>query len=1473
MDDDVQQILRRTQGRDLQLTSIGPARMSHLQRTLNPASVHRLGARKLQSQESHVRSPDFGKSIAIVGMAGRFPDAQNVEELWNVLIENRDLHRIIPIDRFDIRTHVDPTGKVKNTSLTPYGCFDEHVGEFDTSLFKMSPREAAQTDPMQRMMLLTAYEALESAGYYDSGDPEARPRNGTFYGVAGDDYRQVNSGQDVNVNYITGGTRAFGPGRVSYYFGWEGPSMSVDTACSASAVAMHQAISSLRLGECDVALAGGANLLTCSDMFAGLSRAKFVCSTGPSKTFDETADGYCRADATATVVLKRFNDSARDKDNILGVIHAIETHHAGTAISLTHPEADTQTALFESVLRSAGISIDDIDHIELHGTGTQAGDLAEASSVVRLLKEPRPIDRPLTISSVKPNVGHSEAASGVTSLIKGLLMLQHRTIPRHIGVKTSLNPKLPRLDDFNVVIPQTNMPYVALGKDSLRRMLVNNFNATGGITAMLLEEYRPPKAIAKDLRHHYPMTLSAASAMTLSHSQTRLLEHLKSTANIELSHLSYTLSARRLHHKHRFACVACSTEELIHKLQAELSTSELALKRSTSAFGVMVFTGQASSYSGMANVLFTTNDAFRSHVLRSDAICREMGLPPFVQLITDIEADISRSNPTQCQLALVALEVALASLLESWGIRPKAVVGHSLGEYSALCVSQVLSLADTLYLVGQRGLLLESTCKYEEFTMAMVSLPSCEVEKALRLSLSSECEIACLNAPDQTVVSGPRMDMESLIAQFQANNVRATRLRTPYAFHSKQMEAILSKYEQIAEPISFRKPSVPLVSTLLGEVIRKEGTLNPQYLCRQTREPVRFQDALYKIEGLVEDEQILFWIEVGPGPTCLPMIASTIRARPTDLVCALDPRKPNWLTISNLVAEYYSSNGDVRWNEYHKEYLDALNLLQLPSYPFDLKKYWIQYDGDWAIRKNTKASDQSQAAQAVAQTLESSTLHRLDSSSVEKGIRRLLFTSNLGTGDLGSMLGLYEVNGQLMCPSSIYVDMALTATSYLYKKWGHGLNSPAMEVSALELCSGLDLCRGQSIKVVATQRPSDTNIVEISISSSNHAAAAVEQVRCKVITGDGEDWASDANSNAYLYQSRMDLLNFFLTNGKVSRLSQSEVYQRFSSFVGYEKSFQGIQEVLLNLESSEAVAKIRLSSNKGMLMCDPRWLDNFTQVADLIVNYSTAKPKLTCRGWNRMHILLPLQPDAIYRVHARMQPCGQANSMIGDMHVLDEAGCVAVVIKHIRFEPVSGSKLNAAPIEIPNGANKTPYASSSQTPNFPRVNGIFDNRTQPPNISEGNRNAHYAPPVNHAKPFAMEKVPNGVSSGVSEDQRLNEPLQPSAAVNGDIPDMPPISISASPDAVPEQLRNGKASNGSSGRAVDFNEILAVMADEIGVSSDSLTDDVLLDELGVDSIIQISLIARIQDYLAKPVSPSLLVDCNSIAKLRFFFATH
>ncbi|KAI1178437.1 hypothetical protein F4777DRAFT_96275 [Nemania sp. FL0916] len=1431
LDDDLRQISERTANCDVHLTSIGPARMSALERTLRPSLVYRLGSRQLQPPISDSPSVDAVDLIAVVGMAGRFPGAESIDELWKVLVEGTDQHRLVPADRFDVNSHVDKTGKVKNTSLTPYGCFYDGVGNFDIALFKMSPREAAQTDPMQRLMLLTAYEALESAGYYDTGDSGSRPKNGTFYGVAGDDYRQANSSQDVDINYITGGTRAFGPGRVSYYFGWEGPSMSVDTACSASAVAMHQAMMSLKLRECDVALSGGANLLTCSDMFAGLTRARFVNTTGPCKTFDEAADGYCRADGFATVVFKRFADAIRDKDNILGVIRSVETYHAGTAISLTHPEADTQISLFRTVLSAAGMTVDDIDHIELHGTGTQAGDMAESTSVAGLLNQPRSKDRPLTISSVKPNVGHSEAASGVTSLIKGLLMLQHQTIPQHIGIKTRLNPKLPAFDELGVVVPQENMHYPALAKDGKRRMLVNNFNATGGITAMLLEEHKPSPSNAIDTRTHYPITVSAATATALANALLRLLKYLQANAAINLPHLSYTLTARRLHHKYRFACSIQSLDELVQRLEVELATPKT--RYGEHPFCVFVFTGQTSTVP-RAKALFATNATFRSHIHHSDQLCRDMGLPSFIDVIAGSGSDF---EPVKLQLALVALEVALASLLQSWGIQPQAVIGHSLGEYAALCISKALSLADTLWLVGRRGLLLESTCTSNEYSMIVASISAADAINLLQTF--PRCEIACYNSPKQIVISGQDADIDSLLSHLTSVNVKATKLHTTYGYHSKQMDHILGAYRRAAQDVSFQKPTIPVISTLLAQVVRDESIIGVDYLCRQTREPVRFEEALVELETLIQSEQKAFWIELGPAPACMPMIASALHAKPTELAAGLDPKKPNWETISKALSMYYSSNGSIRWDEYHREYLDCLQLLQLPSYPFDLKRYWIQYDGDWMIRKNRKPTHDATAGPQKVQ-LENPTLHHIERDATEKGVRKLTFSTELANKELKDLLQCTKIEGTSMCPGSILVEMAMAAASHLHKTSNE--TYATIGVSDLEFSMGYTLASMATLKTTATQFPTDTNEIQVSITSSS--GESTELARCKIVFSDGEDWLLETNSNAYLHQSRMDLLQFLMVNGQATHLTRSDTHR----YVAYDDASPGIEDVIVSTSTLEAVGKLHVPPSTGSYTCNPQWLEALIQLATIPLNYSLRSQHI-CYGWGKMQLLMPLEAGKTYRAHVRMQPHGRSGALIGDIHVLDGAGFAVTVIKRLIFRP------------DPAGAKS--MLNGEDTRNGHQVNG------------QRTANMHHSPVLmpnstvkrnGYLESASPAPLPEKLSSSITTYAVNSREDSPRRDTSSEVTSNPPVS------SPPKEQTNGQhqASNGKTG--VDFGTIIDILAAEIGVESGSLTDDVSLQDLGVDSIIELSVVARLQEHVAQPLPPAFIMNNNNISKLRAYFTS-
>ena len=384
-----------------------------------------------------------GSDIAIASMAGRFLNATDHELFWDMLEKGLDVHREIPKDRFDVKTHYDPNGKIRNTTHTLYGCFIDSPGLFDPRFFNMSPREAAQTDPMARLELVTAYEAIEMAGIVPGRTPSTKyDRIGTFYGQSSDDWREINAAQDIDTYFISGGVRAFGSGRINYHFNFGGPSFTVDTACSSSFAAIQLACTSIRAGECDTAFTGGANVMTNSDIFSGLSRGHFLSKTGSCKTFDDDADGYCRGDGVATVILKRVQDALADKDPIFGIIRGTATNHSTEAVSITHPHVGAQLFLFSKVCRESGIDPRDVGYVEMHDTGTQAGDGVEMESVTNAfapIHKMRSADQPLYLGCVKNNVGHGEGVSGVIALIKVLMMLQKNTIPPHCGIKGAMN--------------------------------------------------------------------------------------------------------------------------------------------------------------------------------------------------------------------------------------------------------------------------------------------------------------------------------------------------------------------------------------------------------------------------------------------------------------------------------------------------------------------------------------------------------------------------------------------------------------------------------------------------------------------------------------------------------------------------------------------------------------------------------------------------------------------------------------------------------------------------------------------------------------------------------------------------------------------------------------------------------------------------------------------------------------------------
>ena len=1286
----------------------------------------------------------------------------------------------MPADRFDVKSHCDPSGKTKNTSLTPYGCFVDHPDQFDTHLFNMSPREAAQTDPIHRILLMTVYEALEMSGYSFNRTAATDHRKiGTFFGQTSDDWREVNAAQNIDIYHITGGIRAFGPGRVNYHFNWEGPSFSIDTACSASLAAIHLACSSLRSGECDTAVSGGGNIISASDMFAGLSRGGFLSPTGSCKTWDSDADGYCRADGVGIVILKRLEDAILDHDNIHAVIKGISTNHSAKAISITHPHRETQERLLKKVLQEARLSPRDIDYVEMHGTGTQAGDIAESTAIANVFADGQTRDKPLFIGTVKPNLGHGEAASGVTSVIKAVMMFRKSMIPPHVGIKHRINGRLPPFPELNIEIPMEKTPFIAKSsKDSRRKILVNNFNATGGNTSLILEDSPKRLLKGKDPRSSHIVVVSAQSFDSFRQNLERLAIHLQAADEIKLADLSYTTTARRMHHSIRRAYVSSSTLELLKQIEEDLRITVQPSKTIGSPSFVFAFSGQGSQYLGMGKQLFESSSTFREKILDLNTICHSLGLPCFLKGLMGEDWD-----PVQSQLALVAVEVSLAFLWQSWGIKPNLVIGHSLGEYAALCVSGVLSITDMLFLVGKRASLLQAMCEMGSYGMLAIGLSKESLQGIIMDLQFQSCEIACLNGPTSNVVSGTAQDIEKLNSHLRALNIQASRLQVPYAFHSPQVDPILGDYEEIARQVHFGKPQIPFFSTLLGATVVSEDVVCANYLVRQTREPVDFLNALKRCQELEVIGANSIWTEIGPGRTSLAMVQSTLDVCSDHLQQSIGREEENWKTISASLATAYNSGANVNWSEFHREYEDALTLLDLPTYAFDLKSHWIPYEGDWALRKGSNST--GLISPLPHASLHSTTIHRVESESFTEDRISVVFVTDLIEPALRKLIFGHLVNNHGLCPSSVYADMALVAACYIWSRVKLNDQPLTMEVSELIISKPLIIQPDSARQLVRITVLGDRRSEHLRLTFTAHDQVEnVKYAHCSVSFGDGKDWKSKWAEQAYLFRARIDHLT---SSPNVHRVMRNMVYKIFSGFVKYDREYQGLEEVYLDSEQLEATARVtfQASATSGTFKCNPCWIDSLAQLSGFVLNGSDTTSENTVyisHGWESMQITSSLSKAKSYQTYVRMQSSGSQDMMSGSVYVFEEESIIAVF-------------------------NRVKFRSMKRTV----LHQLLESTSQP-------------------------------SKEVLEYSNNTAPVFPST-------DYPVVS--QTDDSLVDTL-------------------ISLIVSETGVDPTELMDDAKMADLGVDSLLTITLLAKIKEKTHLSVPASLFTDFPTIKGLKQYF---
>ncbi|HEV7936669.1 MAG TPA: type I polyketide synthase [Solirubrobacteraceae bacterium] len=861
------------------------------------------------------------------------------EDLWNLVISGGDAIDEFPTDRgWDIEKLYNPDPDHFGTSYVREGGFLYDAGEFDAEFFRISPREALAMDPQQRLFLEASWEALEDAHV----DPTSLrgTRTGVFAGVMYEDYpidpslSVQGGGKIASIN-----AASIVSGRVAYLFGLEGPTMTVDTACSSSLVALHLACGALRAGECSMALAGGVTIMGQPSLFVGFSMQRGLARDARCKSFADGADGSSWGEGVGLVVLERLSDAERLGHRVLALIRGGAVNQDGASNGFNAPNGPSQQRLIRQALQNARVSMDEVEVVEAHGTGTQLGDPIEAQALLNTYGRHRPSDRPLRLGSIKSNIGHLQAAAGVAGVIKMIKAFQHEMLPK------TLYADVPsRNVDWSVGSVKLLTEAEPWSRGQRPRLAgVSSFGISGTNSHVILEEPPPvpeqTEAQAPSLPV-LPWLLSAKSEPGLRDQARRLLGHLGARPDLGLTDVAFSLAIGRAQLEQRAVVVGSGREQLLEGLQT-LVRGEVATRvvRRSSHVGrtAFMFTGQGAQRAGMGSELYETFPIFAAAL---DEACEQFESHIGYQLKTFMFAKegtpeaLLLERTDLAQASLFALELALFRLVESLGMSPDILIGHSIGELAAAHIAGVFSLADACLLVAMRGRLMASLAEGG----AMLALEASEEEASEHLQdLQEELSIAAINGPRSVVISGEQDALEMLAEHWRERGRKLKRLRVSHAFHSQLMEPILAQFGEVVNEIELNPPTIPIVSNVTGKLAEPAELLAPDYWVRHAREPVRFADG---IEALTAAGVTRF-LELGPDGVLSAAAQECLGEKaPTDvlLAAALRARRREVETFTAFVGEAHADGVAVDWRALFGG--RGARAIDLPTYAFQRRRYW-----------------------------------------------------------------------------------------------------------------------------------------------------------------------------------------------------------------------------------------------------------------------------------------------------------------------------------------------------------------------------------------------------------------------------------------------------------------------------------------------------------------------------------------------------
>ncbi|MFH8620282.1 type I polyketide synthase, partial [Streptomyces sp. NPDC017979] len=1206
---------------------------------------------RLREVEERAQEP-----VAVVSMACRFPGGvTSPEDLWELVASGTDAIGDFPTDRgWDLTNLYDPDPDRSGTSYVRRGGFLYDADRFDAAFFGISPREALAMEPQQRLLLETSWELLERAGI-DPRDLKGSA-TGVYAGAGLPGFGTPHVEQSTEGHLLTGNALSVLSGRVAFTLGLEGPAVSVDTACSSALVAIHLACQALRQGECSLALAGGVTVMATPGMFTEFSRQRGLAPDGRCKPFADAADGTSLSEGVGLVLLERLSDARRNGRRVLGVVRGSAVNQDGASNGLTAPNGPSQERVIRRALALAGLSASEVDVVEAHGTGTRLGDPIEAGALLATYGRDRPADRPLWLGSLKSNIGHTQGAAGVAGVIKMLMAMRHGVLPATLHVDRPTT----RVDWEPGALGLLTEAREWATEGTPRRAAVSAFGMSGTNAHLVLEEPTaetgdasgPAEAeplAAAAIEGALPWPLSARSPEALRGQAAALVARL-SSAGVGLvpAEVGWSLLTTRARFEHRAVVVGEDADELVAGLRAvaegEPHPGVVVSSGPVGRVGrtVFMFSGQGAQRVGMGVGLYARFPVFAAAF---DEVCAELD----GHLEHSVRGVVFEGQPaglldhtTYAQAGLFALHVALVRLLESVGVRPDAVVGHSIGEVAAAHVAGVFDLRDACRLVAARASLMGALPQGGSMTAIEASAD----ELADDLAAYEGVSIAALNTPTSTVISGPTDQVAALAVVWAGRGRKTKALTVSHAFHSALMEPMLEEFEEAIASLTFHEPSLPLISNLTGEPAGPE-IATPAYWARHIRQPVHFAPA---VSHLAPDTGV--FLELGPDPV---LATATQRTLDGDLnpvvVSVLHHKRADADALAHALAQLHTHGVDVDWHAWFTTHDTTPHTIDLPTYAFQHQRYWLASGGVGDV------------GAAGLRRVE----HALLPAAVALADGGVLLSGRVtATGD-HAWLADHRILGTVLVPGAAFVEWALRA---------------ADEAG----CGGVDELVLQAPLVVP-----DTGAVQIQVVVDAAAPDGGRDVRVYSRVerpaehegpdgDDGQEWTCHAEGTLTPRSRTAPAPEEAATwpPAGAHPLDVTGFYERTEAAgYGYGPAFQGVRAAWR--DGDDVLAEVELSEDAGDrdgFGIHPALLDAALHPGMLLAEPTADGPVWVPYAWRGV----TLWADGALRVRVRLSPdrAPAAGERALRLTVSDPSGAAVIGAASLVLHPVEPGQLEAA---------------------------------------------------------------------------------------------------------------------------------------------------------------------------------------------------